>query len=404
MVKVESISHCHGFARCFDQVPVVIGAIGNLPSVQPVVPGTFPHGAVILAEERFAGDLWRRVAAWTHRLPTNPTDHWMDRVRGAVRGQYHRWQNHHFLTDGWTVAQTEGLDLVDFYKHLGCDLITKTGIPMLPASVIEIIHETTGLSLAVLKRWTHLNILDLTAGVLSNVGGISLIIHSAKGHLPWSAWTFLLTFGVGTVDIAAGISSNNPLLVAAGIEHYAAGTISAWRYYSQPFLWGVPLNQVMRMTAWGAAFSGGFALLSIAANWNKMSIQEKISLFTENVVVGGMLSFAAAFSPWISIPLSCAYSGFKLVEEMCAEDRQNARKYRLISRYSFEQLCGNTGDRYVTWEEKEQVAKLRRETRNRKAWRKRTPAFTSPFVLEYLGIKTEGKVKSDEGENHQESH
>jgi hypothetical protein len=72
------------------------------------------------------------------------TGHWMD-CTGPYKDLYpknipvglHRIRNHHFLTDAFGVLKNPDLNIVDFYKHLGTDIVTKNGLPILPESVVR---------------------------------------------------------------------------------------------------------------------------------------------------------------------------------------------------------------------------------------------------------------------------
>ncbi|MEL6552960.1 MAG: hypothetical protein AAFQ63_05775 [Cyanobacteria bacterium J06621_11] len=67
------------------------------------------------------------------------TGHWMD-CTGPYQSLYpkgvsvgwHRIRHHHFLTDAIKAVQSPELNVIDFYKHLETDIVTKNGIPILP--------------------------------------------------------------------------------------------------------------------------------------------------------------------------------------------------------------------------------------------------------------------------------
>ena len=73
----------------------------------------------------------------------------------------------HFIGDVLTVMKDPRLSCVDFFAHLGTDVVTKNGLPILPSSISEKIvallntyYPSLGMTATKLSFWVNLNILD----------------------------------------------------------------------------------------------------------------------------------------------------------------------------------------------------------------------------------------------------
>ncbi|MBF0362780.1 MAG: hypothetical protein HQK49_17305 [Oligoflexia bacterium] len=247
---------------------------------------------------------WKSVANWTHSLPTNATDAWMDQLLGY----YHRWRSHHLITDGAKVALDRNLSFIDFMKHTGLDFITEQGLPIIPESATLKLASLTGLDICKITPWIHLNILDFACGGVATAFSVSDLIQAINGNLDWGLGTALRTFGGGTIEIAVGASTKNPLFIASGVIEIGAGVKSAYDFYSQPFLFGVPLINVLSGVGGGAISGALFSLVDIGLSWNKLSTKEMIYRIVKNSSVSAMLGGVSTISLPATISLGVMYA------------------------------------------------------------------------------------------------
>lgn len=280
---------------------------------------TLPVAANLLAGSSGSLSFFRnslpydRIADWTHSLSKTPTDRWMDVVDGAVRGPNHRWLHHHpldFAKGWWEQNSADGLRWADYGRHCFLDSITIKGIPLLP----EVVHTkllALGISPNVLYEWTHLNVFDISLGSLSIIGGGTHLFLAITGCLPWQGTeTFLLTFGLGTLQIAGGIATHNPLLVAGGALDCAAGATSYWQHIH------IPETSLIETLAPGllGGLVGGSVITAtrMIMNWGTTTKKEKMLIASESMGLTTLLSTLSVVSPWLSLPLAVTYTAGKL--------------------------------------------------------------------------------------------
>lgn len=314
---------------------VILSVEGSCKIFQSIGKTRFPieclgEGTGIIAYKHLP---WKTIAEWTHRLPKTPTDYWMDVVNGVVRGPLHRWQHHHFIIDAIKVARDENLSLIDFYKHLGLDFITKTGIPLLPDTFLQWAHDTLDIPLDMLKEWTLLNVVDVGIGIISVHGGISNLILAINGELPWGAKTIILTIGRGVLETTSGVATQNPVLVAGGLTNIASGLVSAWEYYSQPFILGVPLEEVFQGIFESLGVAGAFTALQILFSWKVDAAQ-----ITERLLYGTTIGALATIGAGLSLPSGLTYSAGKLSFKMARADNRILREFPIYSPFAFKEL------------------------------------------------------------------
>lgn len=255
---------------------------------------------------------WREIANWTHKLPTNPTDNWMDLIINDqfVAGPNHRWLRHHpvdFVQGYLSGAGKGALSIRDYGIHAGLDFITIKGIPLLPEAAHQFLVEC-GLPHNLLCKWTHVNIFDVAVGGLSIYSGGYNLVIAITGHLPWGTQTFIATFGSGALSIAGGIATTNPFLVFGGVLNLAAGATSYVKHIHAP---AISINTAGALSGFlgGLTVSGVTSLVRMAFSGGPSNILETI----ENVGVSTSLGTLGAISPWISIPLAISYSLGKFV-------------------------------------------------------------------------------------------
>lgn len=74
--------------------------------------------------------------------------------------------------------------------------------------------------------------MDAGIGLLAIGEGSSDLISAMSGNVPMDAWTAFDTFGEGGIELALGYSTQNPLLIGAGIENILAGCVSTLKTFT----------------------------------------------------------------------------------------------------------------------------------------------------------------------------
>ena len=150
----------------------------------------------------------------------------------AVSGFGHRWvHGHDLITD--IVPQ--------FFRHpvhasqqaghiLLTDFPTKAGIPIPGFSQSGL--GSLLVDLGIPKGYLSLNMMDTGIGLLAIGEGSCDLISAMSGNVPMDAWTAFDTFGEGGIELALGYSTQNPLLIGAGIENILAGCVSTLKTFT----------------------------------------------------------------------------------------------------------------------------------------------------------------------------
>ncbi|MBF0313347.1 MAG: hypothetical protein HQK52_08020 [Oligoflexia bacterium] len=271
------------------------------------------------------------IADWTHHLPENATDKWMD----AYRGYYHRQVNHHFISDATTVFSKSKLSMVDFFKHIGLDVITVQGIPIIPNTTINLLSKFIGVNASKILPWAHLNIFDIAVGVVSVTNGGFDLFFALTGQLPWGMQTAIFTLGAGTLEIIGGVATENPLLLAAGALEVSSGVVSAWDYYTQPFLFGIPLSDLLDGLIGGAVAGTVVSSLAIAFKWNSTTTSQKVATIGKSVGISSLIGFLSAISCWASVPVGLAYTMGNIAYSLGDKSNQLCKDYPQTSPHAF---------------------------------------------------------------------
>ncbi|MDA0266861.1 MAG: hypothetical protein O3A14_07835 [Cyanobacteria bacterium] len=250
------------------------------------------------------------------------TGHWMD-CTGPYQSLYpqgvsvglHRIKNHHFLTDAFKVFRDPNLNIIDFYKHLGTDIVTKNGLPILPEDVIRELATVIGTTPSKITPWLSLNILDVGASIYAISHAGSNLTSIISGSANWGLGYAANTFGVGALEIAVGIQTTNPILISSGAIDIACGTVTAHQYYTQPFFCGVPLSEVLQSAQLGASFGAILGIIEVFQKRESTTNLEKSRLLGERVSTSTILSSMSAISIPLSITTSFGLIGFSLAKK-----------------------------------------------------------------------------------------
>ena len=154
----------------------------------------------------------------------------------ALSGRWHRWAHGHDVLDiirdipAKSTAQTK-----DAIGHLATDLFTKDGLPipgfskgMLGQKMVPILED---LGITNPTKWLNMNGFDHLFGGLSLLesGGDFHTALTAEMGTDFTLETAWDTFGEGSVEIAAGVATANPALVASGAIEWVSGGILLYK-------------------------------------------------------------------------------------------------------------------------------------------------------------------------------
>ncbi|MBE9062899.1 hypothetical protein [cf. Phormidesmis sp. LEGE 11477] len=249
------------------------------------------------------------------------TGHWMDCTgphqylypQGVSVG-WHRIRHHHFLTDGIKAVQSPDLSVIDFYKHLGTDIVTRNGLPILPEECVRNLATLLGTSSTKVAPWIHMNVLDMGASIFAVAHTGSNVISVMSGTAQWGVGYAANTFGAGALKIAAGIPTKNPILIGCGAADIACGAVTAHQYYSQPFFCGVPVAEILQSATVGASFGAVLGLTEVLFSREQKTNTEKLQLLGQRISTSTLLSSMSAISVPLGITTSFALTGFSLAK------------------------------------------------------------------------------------------
>jgi hypothetical protein len=137
----------------------------------------------------------------------------------------HRAYGHHLVAD-LPVASPERIPA--FVSHVGSDVFTKQGIPILPGSVCKRLGYSKALTtMSSNQNWNMVNGFDIATGGIAIVGSGIFLAKALKGEATVETpLEYITGFGTAGMELAVGISTCNPLLVvAAGIQ--LVGSVAA---------------------------------------------------------------------------------------------------------------------------------------------------------------------------------
>lgn len=202
-------------------------------------------------------------------------------------GWGHRYRaGHDLLLDVPQTFASEGLR--EGLRHAGhiiaTDFPTKAGIPIpgFSHSGLGKILESAGIS----NGWLQLSLFDTGIGILSVAAGAENLVQALEGSLVMNFGAACQTFGLGSVELAIGISSQNPLLVAGGIENALAGLVSTWNTYS---VYVSPLDFL------GSAGISALLGFSIAYGLANEDVGDAVKDAILSGAVGALYSVSSAF-------------------------------------------------------------------------------------------------------------
>jgi len=249
------------------------------------------------------------------------TNKWMDAQgpfahlmpEGIFKG-WHRLHGHHVITDGFRALTNPNLSIVDFYKHIATDVVTKNGIPLFPEAITRGIAATLGVKLHTLMPWVCMNILDIGSSIFAVFHAGSNVMQVVSGTAEWGLGYGMNTLGVGALEISSGFATTNPILIGSGAVDVACGIYTAAEYYNQPFFCGVPVEDILHAGSVGVGVSSILALVEVLVKRNSTTRAEKVKILGERIATGGILSALSAIAVPMSVTAGIGLSGVKLAK------------------------------------------------------------------------------------------
>ena len=249
------------------------------------------------------------------------TGHWMD-ATGQFKSIYpegvsvgwHRMQGHHFLTDGIRAFEDSNLSAVDFYKHLATDVVTKNGLPILPESIVRSLASTLEVTPTQIMPWVSMNILDIGASVFAITHTATNVTTIVYGTAEWGLGYAANTIGIGALEVVSGVATQNPILIGAGAVDVACGSVTAYKYYTQPFFCGVPVGDILSSSLVGASFAAALAGVEILITRKQKKMTTQVPMLAERIGTAGLLSGLSAIAAPLSITTGFGIVGYKLAK------------------------------------------------------------------------------------------
>lgn len=173
-----------------------------------------------------------------HKMLRDSVDGFVDRlipglshnpIADSAKGYGHRYiAGHDLLLDVPRTFSSHGP--VEGLRHAGhvllTDFPTKAGIPIPGFSQSGLGHllEKAGIH----EGWVQVNIFDTGWGVIAFTEGASDLAQALHGTLTMDWGTSFDTFVEGSAEIYFALSTQNPFLLAGGVENILAGLVSTW--------------------------------------------------------------------------------------------------------------------------------------------------------------------------------
>ena len=210
-----------------------------------------------------------------------------NQIADSVRGYGHRYMaGHDLLLDVPATFSTHGVGAG--FKHAGhiiiTDFPTKAGIPIpgFSHSGLGQLLEQAGIT----RGWLQVSLFDTGVGVLALAEGAKNLIQALQGTLMLDFSTACQTFGMGSLEIGFALVSQNPLLLAGGIQNMLAGLVATYQTVS------VYIDPLDFFGAGGTSALIGFA---VAHGLAGQSLQDATLTALRSGSIGALFAVSTAF-------------------------------------------------------------------------------------------------------------
>lgn len=211
----------------------------------------------------------------------------INKIADSASGFGHRYRaGHDLLLDVPSTFYNHGS--LEGIKHAGhiilTDFPTKAGIPIPGFSQSGFGHilEQVGIS----HGWLHLSLFDAGVGILAIADGSTALIQALQGSLSMDFGAACQTFGMGSAELGLAITTQNPLMLAGGVQNILAGVIATWNTFS---VYVDPLD-LLGSVGMSALLGFGIAHCVVGENLSKATQDA-----ARSGVVGGLFAISSAF-------------------------------------------------------------------------------------------------------------
>lgn len=231
-----------------------------------------------------------------------------DIIADCASGQGHRWRaGHDLLVDVLPRVTSEPGGAIHQAGHiLLTDFPTKAGIPIPGLSANGIGQQLVEWGIP--KGYLSLNIADSAIGIMA-VSESHADLLSAMNGGTLDAWSAFDTFAEGGMELYAGVCTENPLLIAAGIEDIAAGAIRTYNTIE------LALDEMFVTVEefFGASLAGSLVGMGISLFLSRH--QPTAQRVQKAILAGGkaaLLGGASAISPFLSLGLAAGFCFYEI--------------------------------------------------------------------------------------------
>lgn len=249
-----------------------------------------------------------------------------NQIADCARGYGHRYvAGHDLILDVPATFSNHGA--ISGLKHAGhivlTDFPTKAGIPIPGFSHSGLGHllEQAGIA----RGWLQLSLFDAGVGIFAFADGATNLIQALQGSLPMDFNTACQTFGIGSIEIGFALATQNPLLLAGGMQNILAGIVSTWQSIT------VYVNPLDFLGAGATSALLGFA---IAHGLAGESMTEAAMTAVRSGVVGALFTVSSAFG----FGALCGFLACQLGETLAQAHNRSANEILAVDRHSYELL------------------------------------------------------------------
>ena len=283
--------------------------------------------------------------AYMH-IPANELRHFFDslapglaknQIADSASGYGHRYMaGHDLLLDVPTTVSNHGA--YEGLKHAGhiilTDFPTKAGIPIPGFSHTGLGHLLEQADIA--KGWLQISLFDTGVGVFAFSDGASALVQAFQGSLSMDFGTACQTFGIGSVEIFFAVGTQNPLLLAGGVQNVLAGLVSAWQTIS------VYIDPLDFFGAGGTSALLGFAVAHGLAG-------EGLSKATLTAVRSGTIGALFTVSTAFGFGAIAGFMTYQLGKSLAQAHNRSAGERLKVDKHSYELLIKElvSGNPYV---------------------------------------------------------
>lgn len=249
-----------------------------------------------------------------------------NKIADSASGFGHRYMaGHDLLLDVPATISNHGA--FEGLKHAGhiilTDFPTKAGIPIPGFSHTGLGHLLEQADIA--KGWLQISLFDTGVGVFAFSDSASVLVQAMQGSLSMDFGTACQTFGMGGAEIFFAVGTQNPLLLAGGVQNVLAGLVATWQTIS------VYVDPLDFFGAGGTSALLGFA---VAHGLAGESLSDSSLTAVRSGTIGALFTVSTAFG----FGAFAGFMSFQLGKSL-AENHNRAVGERLtVDKHSYELL------------------------------------------------------------------